>query len=320
MFVHFQRAQSCSMHLQRFVEQPSLSSHTKSVSDDQRVDHVDKGETERLRRENTELQIIIDELRETIRTQSSELEESLNEQSHNEDDDRFVLLEQNNQQQVHIHALEEELDRLRTQKSHLEAIKDDLRAEIDRRDNVINTLKADLSEAQEALRSNAEQKNTHQASEGAAHDLQALKKEVEEFKLHCSNLEEEKDSLKIVIQMLEDEVKELIQSKSAPLQHEVLDHTNDDISMRKSLTKSPLSNGIEMKKTFKEKSRQAKNGNSTENLAQLSYEEDAQDEMDETAKGRSEALEKKEADGSTTLSDHLLSPMFTLGKKYHCWL
>ncbi|KAI8575688.1 hypothetical protein K450DRAFT_260714 [Umbelopsis ramanniana AG] len=65
---------------------PSLSNHTKSSPEDRRVEHNAKGETERLRRENTELQIIIDDLRETIRMQATKLEQESNGASQNQDE------------------------------------------------------------------------------------------------------------------------------------------------------------------------------------------------------------------------------------------
>jgi chromosome segregation ATPase len=194
-----------------------LSNHTRSSPEDQRVDHVDKGDTDRLRRENTELQIIIDDLRETIRMQAAKLEQESNGHPKIQDESSH----QNAEQQEVIRNLEESLRNVTDQKVQLEVDQGKLLAEIERLQDAATfvTNRNNLQHTQPVSAMEVEHSRTDDKVAGAGLS-QALKEELEDMRVRCTTLEHERDSLKTHIKELQDDLDTLRLSMSALTQGE----------------------------------------------------------------------------------------------------
>jgi chromosome segregation ATPase len=185
-----------------------MSNHTKSSPEDRRVDHNDKGETERLRRENTELQIIIDDLRETIRMQASKLEQGSNGNSQSEDESHGQIVEL----QEFVHSLEENLQHMADQNRQLEITQGELRAEVERLQKAA-TMITNESDVQDKeiyqqdfkpqSENDVEHSKTHENTISESEN-QHMTEEFERVKALCTALEQEKDSLKTRIKDLQD--------------------------------------------------------------------------------------------------------------------
>ncbi|GAB5585721.1 hypothetical protein Unana1_00621 [Umbelopsis nana] len=303
---------------------PSLSHHTKSVPEDQRVDHEDKVETERLRRENTELQIIIDELRETIRTQSSEMKQSLNNSTHNYNGNQEALQELNEKHQERVLKLEVDLDDVNRQVSHLEVVRDNLRAEVerlekrvidsamekDKRDKEIDGLKDEVAHAQTALRLAVQEKESNRVSEADTH---TVKEELVQVRQQCLTLEQERDSLKAQIQTLEQKVKELRLTGHLISQNGTLDTpTMKDTDTEKETNIFELDDN-KLKGLNKSQISDDDGQDLTGNLAQLSDDDNEPNEANKASAAQSNELDREETDDPTTIPEQPVSPMFTLG-------
>jgi hypothetical protein len=185
-----------------------LSNHTKTPPEDRRVEHNDKGETERLRRENTELQIIIDDLRETIRMQASKLEQGSNGTSQTQDESHGQIVEL----QELVQNLEQNLQYITDQNMQLEITQGELRAEIERLQKAA-TMVTNESDAQEIEISHRDSEpssanevkhsRTNESTISESED-QHTEEEFERVKALCTALEQERDSLRMRINHLQD--------------------------------------------------------------------------------------------------------------------
>lgn len=185
-----------------------MSNHTRSSPEDRRVEHNDKGETERLRRENTELQIIIDDLRETIRMQASKLEQASNGASQSDTESHGQIVEL----QEFVHSLEEDLQHMADQNKQLEITQGELRAEVARLQKAA-TMTTNESEVQdkELYQQNSKPQSANDVEHSKTHENtisesenQHMKEEFERVKALCTALEQEKDSLRTRIKELQE--------------------------------------------------------------------------------------------------------------------
>ncbi|KAG2187591.1 hypothetical protein INT44_005280 [Umbelopsis vinacea] len=260
---------------------PSLSNHTKSSPEDRRIDHNAKGESERLRRENTELQIIIDDLRETIRMQATKLEQESNGASQNHEESHGQIIEL----QELVHNLELNLQHLTDQNMQLEITQGELRAEVERLQTAATMITHESSvQDKELIKSEPSSANDvdhpitneNKISES---ENQHMEEEFERVKALCTALEQERDSLRMRIKDLQDCMD---QSSKTALIHDVPQQL------------------------------EPKHGTST-SLEKLSDTEDTPDEADQPTEKQSKTSELINRDDPSTIPEAPLSPMFTLG-------
>lgn len=288
-----------------------MSNHTRSSPEDRRVDLNDKGETERLRRENTELQIIIDDLRETIRMQASKLEQGSNGASQSDDKSHPQIVEL----QEFVHSLEENLQHMADQNKQLEITQGELRAEIVRlqKSATMTTNESDVQD-KELYQQQSKPQSENDVEHTKTHEItisesenQHMKEEFERVKALCTALEQEKDSLMARIKELQDCIDR--SSKT------VLTHGKSENIITVILSK-PSNLQVVSKISDLKQQLDPKHSSSTdlEKLSDTEDTEDTPDKSDQATKKQLKASELIDSDDPSTIPEAPLSPMFTLGK------
>lgn len=195
------------------VQQPSLSTQTKASVDDN-----NDRELERLRRENTELQIVIDELRETIRAQRTELDGILAGPS--EGDSSSQAHSQIENYHAVIEKLEQELQETAGEKSSLESIREHLLATVEQLQQDFAKQKTENEQLMKEVQTLTEGiKETQsltpvdigvsQDKEGAEQTMRTMKEELVATKSHFATLEQQNHESQLQIQNLIFELEDL---------------------------------------------------------------------------------------------------------------
>ncbi|CAO3680266.1 unnamed protein product [Umbelopsis ramanniana] len=277
---------------------PSMSNYTRSSPEDRRVEHNDKGETERLRRENTELQIIIDDLRETIRMQASKLEQASNGASQSDTESHGQIVEL----QEFVHSLEENLQHMADQNRQLEITQGELRAEVERLQKAatMTTNESDVQD-KELYQQNSKPQSANDVEHSKTHENtisesenQHMKEELERVKALCTALEQEKDSLRTRIKELQDCID---QSSKTALTHDLRQQPDPKHG-------SP---------TGLEKLSDIEDTDDTDDTDDTEETEDTPGKSEQATKMQLKASELVNSDDPSTIPEAPLSPMFTLG-------
>ncbi|KAG2176117.1 hypothetical protein INT43_005350 [Umbelopsis isabellina] len=219
---------------------PSLSTQTKASVDDN-----NDRELERLRRENTELQIVIDELRETIRAQRTELDGIL--AGHSEGDTSSPAHGQIDNYHEMIAKLEQQLQEISGEKSSLESVRDHLLATVEQLQQDFAKQKTENEQLTKEVQTLTESiKETQsvtpvdidisQHREDAERTMRIMKEELVATKSHCATLEQQDHDNKLHIQNLISELDDLkLQKDMLPasvLPNHSLDRHGDSTDMK----------------------------------------------------------------------------------------
>ncbi|KAJ2960648.1 hypothetical protein NQZ79_g4002 [Umbelopsis isabellina] len=210
---------------------PSLSTQTKASVDDN-----NDRELERLRRENTELQIVIDELRETIRAQRTELDGIL--ASPSESDISSQAYSQTENYQAMIEKLEQDLQESSSEKSGLESIREHLLATVEQLQQDFAKQKAENEQLAKEVQTLIESIRETQSStpvdigvfehgEEAEQTIRSMKEELVATKSHCATLEQQDHDNKLQIQNLKSQLDDLKSQKDMLPASVLLNHSLD---------------------------------------------------------------------------------------------
>ncbi|CAM0137963.1 unnamed protein product [Umbelopsis sp. WA50703] len=255
---------------------PSLSTQTKASIDD----NIDR-ELERLRRENTELQIIIDELRETIRAQRTELDGILASTSV-ESENSSPAHSQTENYQALIEKLEQDLQEVSSEKFGLQSTREQLLATVEQLHQESAKQKVEnehLAKQIESLTDNTGQNqltppaiiSVSERTEEAEQKMLTMKDELESAKARCVNLEQQDHDNKIQIQNLNSQLANLKSQKDmlpASVLHNRSLHRHND--------SNDINNHIMYENGYTEKSTKddsSPENDLTEGLSELSDEE-----------------------------------------------